>query len=118
MPTLRLKKSRRHGHSPNHSRKPHPGADADVTADDLSPETLLDAEPSHTHAAVLQRVPLNTVLRDGGPDEVAAGEGEAELSQHDFFGSDDTHPKPEDNSKRSYLRHPFRRGRGHRRPRS
>ena len=95
-----------------------------LTADDLSPETLLDDLPSHSPAAEEQRVPLDTVLRDVGPEEAAVGYGEdeAELALHDPVSDPSSNHerqrsghKPGNGSKRPHARHPFKRGRSHRR---
>ena len=100
-----------------------------LTADDLSPETLLDDLPSHTPAAEEQRVPLDTVLREVGPEEAAVGYGEDEAEQalrdpvynHESSsrGSHDERHRSDHKSgngtKRPHARHPFKRGRSHRR---
>lgn len=49
--------------------------DGEVTADDLSPETLLDEHRSHSPAAHLDRDPLDTVLRDVDGTQIGAGRG-------------------------------------------
>jgi hypothetical protein len=58
-------------------------ADHKVTADDVTPETLLDDNPSHTPAAREGRDPLDQTLREVDESEIGAGGGldEAELAR-------------------------------------
>jgi hypothetical protein len=63
-----------------------PGRPGDhVTGDDLSPETLLDADGSGTPAAYSMRAPMETMLRVVDESEIGEGFGkdEAELAQED-----------------------------------
>ena len=63
-------------------------ADHEITADDLSPETLLDEERSHTPDAPRGRVPRDTELSEVPDNGVGLGGGldEAELADRDAVG--------------------------------
>lgn len=62
--------------------------DGEITADDLSPETLLDSEPSRTPHARDARTPADTALRTVNAAQIGAGDGldEAECADLDPVG--------------------------------
>jgi hypothetical protein len=61
-----------------------------VTGDDLSPETLIDADGAGTSAAYSIRSPMETMLRVVDESEIGEGFGkdEAELAQDDPVGDE------------------------------
>lgn len=63
-------------------------AGGDLTADDVSPETLLDESPSHNPDSLAERDPADKVLRRAEEDEIGEGRGldEAELAYKDPVG--------------------------------
>lgn len=64
--------------------------DGHVTADDLSPETLLDDDPSRSPAIRARRVPLDRQLRrDDATAGMGSGPDEAELAERDPVGRDE-----------------------------
>jgi len=77
------------------------GSEEGVTADDLSPETLLDDRLSRSPSDIDNREALDTVLREVGPGEIGAGLGiadyEADALPDDDVSreeSDEDSPKP------------------------
>jgi hypothetical protein len=65
-----------------------PDRDGEVTADDLSPETLLDSEPSRTPHSTRARKPSDTAMRTVGVEGVGVGGGldEAEMAERSPVG--------------------------------
>jgi hypothetical protein len=63
--------------------------EGELTANDLSPETLLDEDRSHTPSARRRRAGVDTVLSDVDESQIGEGHGkdEAELAQAE-------HPEP------------------------
>lgn len=59
-----------------------------ITADDLSPETLLDESPSHSPSARHERDAIDTMLRDVDANEIGAGRDSAEPIDTDEDGAD------------------------------
>ena len=57
--------------------------EGDVTADDMSPQTLLDEQPSHSPQSPQGRTPADSELRSVGEPEIGEGQGfgEAELAR-------------------------------------
>jgi len=66
-----------------------PDRDGEVTADDLSPETLLDSEPSRTPHATRERKPADTTMSTVGAEQIGAGVGldEAEMAERSPVGN-------------------------------
>lgn len=62
----------------------------DISADDASPQTLLDDDPSHTPSANEQRTAADQVLNTAGARVAGVGDGadEAEQAQTDPVGAD------------------------------
>lgn len=67
-----------------------PEQDGEVTADDLSPETLLDSEPSRTPHSTRARKPSDTAMATVGIEGIGAGGGldEAEMAERSPVGSE------------------------------
>jgi hypothetical protein len=63
-------------------------ADAHVTADDMTPETLLDSEPSRTPESMRGRAANDRSLNTVGASGIGAGDGpdEAEMADRDPVG--------------------------------
>jgi hypothetical protein len=65
--------------------------DGESTADDVTPETMLDSEPSHTPHSGRGRMPADMQMRTVNEAGVGGGDGpdEAELAERDPVGVDE-----------------------------